>query len=331
VAESSWPSPSNGRVVDDSQYEKIGTLLGAVHGVLGDFTNPQLVYGDSTGRQFKVAADRYALVRGHIWWSGSSIVTVPIAANTSGSTRIDLVVLRLSRTTWDVNLVVIAGTPGAGAPASTQNSGTTGVWDMTLAQVTVANNASTITAANVAYYGVHLDPMGGRARIPDISRPWGSWGAYKGQEFVDANGIVVRWNGSSFDEKYAWKTYVPTIWHNVITTRTIYGGGYVVNDARWNQVGKMVNVIVDVTITGVTTGGVAVQLPVVAASRYYAIGSLALYNSSGAATLQSGIATIGPTANDNALVLTTSNGYCNTTTGTNAIRGQMTYEAAAYP
>jgi hypothetical protein len=160
VAESSWPNPATGRVVDDSGWEKLGIGMGAAAAVYGDFTSPQLIYGDSTGMQIKVAADRYAIVRGHIWWSGSSIVTKTIAGNTSGSTRVDLVVLRFSRTTWDVTIQIVQGTPGAGPPSSTKNLGTTGVYELVLAQVTVANNASTITAANVNYVGTHVGSDG---------------------------------------------------------------------------------------------------------------------------------------------------------------------------
>lgn len=198
MAESSWPSPSNGRVVDDVQYEKLGAQIGPYQGVMGDFTSPQLIYADSTGRQIKVAADRYGLVRGHVWWSGSSIVTVAIAANSSGSVRQDLVVLRLSRTTWDVNLVVIQGTPGAGVPLSQTIPGTTGAWDMSLAIVTVANGASTLAAGTVQYIGPHLDPGGGRLRVPSITYPWAAWSTWPGSELVDATGAVIRWNGASY-------------------------------------------------------------------------------------------------------------------------------------
>jgi hypothetical protein len=168
VAESSWPSPSNSRVIDDSQYEKLGLSFGPRAGVVGDFTSPQLVYGDSSGMQVKIASDRYALVRGHEWWSGSTIVTKAISSNASGSTRTDLVVLRLSRTTWDVNVVVIAGTPGAGAPSATQNEGTTGSWDLPLATVTVTSGASSISAGNVTYVATHVG-QDGNLRAPSIA------------------------------------------------------------------------------------------------------------------------------------------------------------------
>lgn len=169
MAESSWPSPSNSRVVDDPSYEKLALSYGPAAGVVGNFTSPQLVYGDSTGMQVKVAADRYALVRGHEWYSGSSIFTKAIGANSSGSTRTDLVVLRLSRTTWDVTTVVIAGTPGAGAPSPTQNVGTTGSFDLPLATVTVANGAATISAANVTYIASHLRGDGGGYLCPSVA------------------------------------------------------------------------------------------------------------------------------------------------------------------
>jgi hypothetical protein len=155
--------------VDDSQWEKLAVGIGSTAGVLGDFTSPQLVYGDSTGMQIKVAADRYALVRGHAWWSGSSIFTKSIASNSSGSTRIDLVVLRLSRTTWDVTVTIIQGTPGAGAPAPTQSLSTTGNFDLVLATVTVANGAATITAANVTYVATHLSQLSKDIRVPSVA------------------------------------------------------------------------------------------------------------------------------------------------------------------
>jgi hypothetical protein len=70
-----------------------------------------------------------------------------IAANPSGSTRVDRVVLRLNRAANTLTAIVIQGTPGAGAPAYTQVVG--GTWDWPVAQVLVANGASVLTNANV--------------------------------------------------------------------------------------------------------------------------------------------------------------------------------------
>jgi hypothetical protein len=198
VAESSWPSPSNGRVIDDTQYEKLAVSYGPSAGVVGDFTSPQLVYGDSTGMQIKIAADRYALVRGHAWWSGSSIFTKAISANASGSTRTDLVVLRLSRTTWDVTVVVVAGTPGSGAPAPTQNLGTTGSYDLPLATVTVASGAATISAANVTYVATHLSGDGGGYLVPSVAALAYVPSPFAGQRAALSDGNTYTYNGTAW-------------------------------------------------------------------------------------------------------------------------------------
>lgn len=331
MAESSWPSPSNGRVVDDIQYEKIGITTGPYYGVLGDFTSPQLIYGDSSGRQIKIAADRYALVRGHVWWSGSTIVTKAIAANASGSTRIDLIVLRLSRTTWDVTCEIVQGTPGAGEPSPTQNHGTTGVFEVVLAVVTVANGAATITAGNVNYVGPHLDPAGGRLRIPSSSYPWAPPAAFVGSELIAQDGTLLRWNGSGYDQIEVWQNWTPTVYHNMLTTRSVYASTSI-NRARYVKRGKTVTAVFDVTITNATTGGFAITLPVNATTRIYAIGSAAVYNNTSPPSNQSGVASCGPVNGsgfaDNVHTLTTSNGYVNTVAGTNAFRGTVTYEIA---
>ena len=330
MAESSWPSPSNGRVVDDIQYEKIGITTGPYYGVLGDFTSPQLIYGDSSGRQIKIAADRYALVRGHVWWSGSTIVTKAIAANSSGSTRIDLIVLRLDRTTWNVTCEIVQGTPGAGEPNPTQNQGTTGVFEMVLAVVTVANGAATITAGNVNYVGPHLDPAGGRLRIPAVTYPWAPPAAFIGSELIAADGTLIRWNGSSYEQIENWQNWTPTVFNNLSTTRTTYGGSVTINRARYMKSGKTVTAMFDITIVGATTNGLGISLPVNAATRIYAIGSAAVYNNTSPPSNQSGVASCGPVNGssqaDNAHVLTTSNGYVNTVSGTNAFRGYLCYE-----
>lgn len=245
MAESSWPSPSNSRVVDDAQYEKIGISLGPAAAVYGDFTNPQLVYGDSTGLQIKVAADRYAVVRGHAWWSGSSIFTKAIASNSSGSTRIDLVVLRLSRTTWDVTVQIVQGTPGAGAPSSTKDLGTTGVYELVLAQVSVANNASTITAANVTYVATHVGSDGG-LRVPNTSS---NALAYVPQPYpgmrvcVDATADVYMRNAANngwvIIAQAGMTAYVPTL--TAATTNPVLGTGGVAEAEYAVFNGKMCN------------------------------------------------------------------------------------------
>lgn len=330
MAESSWPSPSNGRVLDDFQFEKFGIGVGFHGGVLGDFTSPQLVYGDSSGRQIKYANDRYALVRGHIWSAGSSIITTAIAANTSGSTRVDLAVLRLSRTTWDVNFTVIAGTPGAGAPAPTFNTSSTGNFDLPLATITVANNASTITAGNVTYVAQHLAADGSGLRVPSLAVASYILQPVVGMEATLADGTRIVYNGSAWVAKWAWTSYSPTVWQNMSTTRTaVAGGNITINAAKYMQVGKLVHVLLDINISGATTNGVGVQLPVNAAYRYPAVGGGFIMNTSGAPGSQSGVASLGPgTPTDNVIFTTPQNVFINTVSGTNSFRAQLTYEAA---
>jgi hypothetical protein len=233
VAESSWPSPSNGHIVDDIQYEKLGMSYGPSGGVVGDFTSPQLIYGDSSGRQIKVAADRYALVRGHEWWSGSSIFTVAIGANASGSTRIDLVVLRLSRTTWDVTVTVIAGTPGSGVPpAAVQNTGTTGSWDLPLATVTVTNGAATITAGNVVYVGTHLNGAGGFL-VPSVAALAYVPTPLAGQQaVVTGSGIVRTYNGT------AWKATIGAAPHVLLFRTSVSIANNSVTTVSWTSDGS---------------------------------------------------------------------------------------------
>jgi len=80
---------------------------------------------------------------------------VNVTSNSSGSTRIDLVILTFTDTQYSgatnsATLSVYAGTPGAGVPTTPANS-------IALAQITVANGAATI----------------GTGQIADV-RPWAS-------------------------------------------------------------------------------------------------------------------------------------------------------------
>ncbi len=270
MAESSWPSPSNGRVIDDSQYEKLGIAFGPRAGVVGDYTNPQLVYGDSTGMQIKIAADRYALVRGHMWWSGSTIFTKSISANASGSTRTDLVVLRLSRTTWDVTVVVINGTPGAGAPSPTQDLSTTGSFDLPLATVTVASGASTITAGNVTYVASHVG-ADGNLRVPSVAAVAYVPTPYPGLTVAMDTGHLLRRNASGgWDYAAGPRTlFTPTL--TAASVNPNLGSGAV--RYGWYAYGPGPTVTYNFFINfgsspSAGSGGYAISIPVTCASVY---------------------------------------------------------------
>jgi hypothetical protein len=149
VAEDSWQSPNHSSgAVSDIELEQLYFPFTA-NGVIGSPADTSVAFGDSSGLNVKIRSGKHASIRGFHWYSGASDVTKTIGSNSSGSTRTDLLVLRLDRSTWDVRAAVVAGTPGSGAPAATQQTGTTGVWELPIATVTVANGAATITAGNV--------------------------------------------------------------------------------------------------------------------------------------------------------------------------------------
>lgn len=160
MAEVSWPSPDNGRAVTEAQFEQMAahdTEDGFYMDPNGAFidTSGGPVYADSSSpRGVKIRADKYANVRGFGYHSGASDVLLAIDANTSGSTRIDRVVLELNRATWNVRSKIVKGTAGSGVPpALTRQEGTTGVFQVPVARVTVPNNASVIAPGNVYVEG----------------------------------------------------------------------------------------------------------------------------------------------------------------------------------
>ncbi len=154
MAESSWPTVAGTRAVTDDQYELMCAGY-TIDGIIGTHTDTTVAYGDSSGRQVKIRAGKTALVGGHGWYSGSTDVTLTIAANSSGSTRIDMVVLGLDRTTWAVNAYIVQGTPGAGIPSLTRGARGSGAgkWEIPIASVTVVNGASTIASTDVTNIG----------------------------------------------------------------------------------------------------------------------------------------------------------------------------------
>lgn len=158
MASESYPNAShNSGAVTTAEWEQLAAA-GVGTGLVGSPGDTAVVYADSSGRQVKIRSGKRAVVRGAAWYSGSTDITVPIAANTSGATRIDRVVLRLTKASGEVTEEVVTGTPGAGAPALTKDLGTTGVYEFPLAQVRVVDGASTLAAGTVVREGWHLAP-----------------------------------------------------------------------------------------------------------------------------------------------------------------------------
>ena len=170
MAQDSWPSPAhNARAVTDTEYEKIAARFSG-DGVYGEPGDTAVVTA-GVGLSVNVRSGVYASVRGHAWSSGTTTVNLPIAANSSGKTRVDRVVLQLDRSAWTVRAVVKAGTPGGSAPDLTQDTGDTGLYEVPLATVTLLSGATSVTVARgELYVGVRIRPCTSSTRNPKPAR-----------------------------------------------------------------------------------------------------------------------------------------------------------------
>lgn len=164
MGQTTWPAPDTDpnldRAVSDVQYEQLAEMYSA-NGLQGSPGDPPLCYADSTGRWVKLRPNRLGLVQGHPWASDGDGLVVPIAA--APAARVDLVVLRLTRSTWRTTAEVRQGVAGGTAPAPVQDvdltGAGTGVWEIPIAEVTVPSGAVTITAAQVKPVAWYLAPQ----------------------------------------------------------------------------------------------------------------------------------------------------------------------------
>lgn len=131
------------RAVTPREYEELHTHT--PDGLIGHPSLDPLVYADSTIMGVRVRPDRGGMIRG-LRWTSEAGDTLTLDQNTTpGSTRIDLIVLRMTRNPWDAQLAVIKGVPSASPTAPTPTYGTntaTGVYEIPVAAVTVPYNAS---------------------------------------------------------------------------------------------------------------------------------------------------------------------------------------------
>lgn len=230
MAEASWPSPNhNTRNVTDGEYEKLSARF-SDDGVYGDPLATAVCTAGS-GLQVSVRAGVEASVRGHYWASGTVALTLAVTANTSGSTRTDLVVLRLDRSTWDVTCVVKAGTPGAGAPALQQDTGDTGLFEIRLATVTVVNNATSVTVTRgEQYVGSRVRPCTVATRPPNPKRgeivyqtdtsQWVGWTGSSWRVLLEDSGVVNL--GAGFSTWTPRGVCIGQLQNGVVTLRLSY-------------------------------------------------------------------------------------------------------------
>ena len=133
-----------GRAVTPREYEEL-TAPQTPDGLIGHPGMDPLVYADSTIHGVRVRPGRDALVRGLRWVSGDNDQLLLDPNTTSGSTRIDLIVVRATRNPWNAGLAVVKGVAESNpvAPAPTYGTNTaTGVWELPVAEVSVPYNTS---------------------------------------------------------------------------------------------------------------------------------------------------------------------------------------------
>lgn len=225
----------NSRAVSPKEYEDLVSAY-TPDGVVGPPSLPALVYADSTLLGVKVRANRAALIRGLRWESGSTEVTITISPNNaSGTTRIDLVVLRLSRNPWTVSLAVVQGVAAATptAPSPTYGEDTsTGVWELPLFEVTVPYNDTVTDPAQVRQVHWWVGRDGQIQCLPGVRPPhepgrmvveypsgavWVSTGTAWLRAVEDAAGLVTPVSGINFPNRVlyrrnGWVTLGVTIW-----------------------------------------------------------------------------------------------------------------------
>jgi hypothetical protein len=146
MAQTYFPFDSgSGANVTEAQWSlmaKNWLNTGAIKGVLNELS----VYADSTGMQVKVKSGQ-AWMQGHFFQSDTE-ETLAISNADVTNSRIDRVIVRLDWTANTIQLAVLSGIPAASpsAPSLTQNSSR---WEISLAQIYVGVNVSTIVVDNV--------------------------------------------------------------------------------------------------------------------------------------------------------------------------------------
>ncbi|MFJ9037999.1 hypothetical protein ACIRF8_15570 [Streptomyces sp. NPDC102406] len=180
-----------------------------------------------------------AFVNGFYYYSDTSKpLTVP--ANPGGGARVDLVVLRADVAANKVSAEYKTG--GTSAPTLTQDE--SGVWEIPLAQCTVAAGASVVTAANT----VDRRYMTSRGVLPSI--PGARPPALKNQLMVEngklylGDGAAWRWMATQgIDDS----TYTP-VWSSGPVPLN-WGSGSV-NIGRYQAVGQRADLTIQLSPTG---------------------------------------------------------------------------------
>jgi hypothetical protein len=166
----SYPnSAHNNRAISLAEHEQILLPFGRTGFIGYSATLP--VYAGASARTLFLRAGVRGTVRGTRFNITTEHTVGPdmILANTSGSPRRDLLVMRLNREAaapnqFTVSPVVITGTPAptpvAPAPVRNDTMDGTGVWDLPVTEIPVPNGATTLTLAASDFRGWWTSPSG---------------------------------------------------------------------------------------------------------------------------------------------------------------------------
>jgi microcystin-dependent protein len=183
--------PFDGQDTTEDQYSRLFSEL-QDNGVAATPANALTVSADGSTLVVAVSAG-FAILRGHGFVSSAvENLTVPLPTSGTATHRI---ILRLDPAANAITLEVLEGTPGAGAPALTQDA--TGVFEISLARVQVSSGAAAIGQSDVqderSFLGTRVQAWQGAAQRPAAPRA-GQMGynlSTKGYEFF--NGLA--WEG----------------------------------------------------------------------------------------------------------------------------------------
>ncbi|QPX61875.1 minor tail protein [Microbacterium phage DannyDe] len=195
----SWPYVAQDTT--DIEYGRLFREMAASDGMVGSFGDTTLrVTGDSSGRQVKMASGS-AILRGYMFYS-TAVETIAIAAN-AGAARVDLIVLELnlSAPTVAERILpkVLQGVSGSSTPPSVTQTDT-GIYQIPLATVAVANGAAVINAGDVVDVRSWMDQKYGTwttARRPVSPRKYklgfnetlGVWEYHNGSTWVSLSAV----------------------------------------------------------------------------------------------------------------------------------------------
>lgn len=141
-----------GSSITEAQWRRMMRRIGVIDSVINEPSgslNKLAVSQRAAGANLSVdVASGEAFLNGH-FMSSDAVENLAVGSNSSGNPRIDRVVVRLDATFNTIVLAVLAGTPGASPVPPTLTQAIDGVWEISLAQIAVANGAASIVTANI--------------------------------------------------------------------------------------------------------------------------------------------------------------------------------------